>query len=1055
MGASAGDINNDGLVDFLAADMSFRTHYKEKLFMGDMSTKFHNASFFSNNQQMRNALFINTGTDHFQEAAYLAGLASTDWTWSAKLADLDNDGRLDAFFTNGSPVNLSTPPSSAPPSSAAATFDTTLLRKTYKTLPPVLEQNLAYQNQGNLRFTDQSQAWGLDHLGMSFAAVHADLDRDGDLDLIVANLDHPPLLYRNDSQQQNPQHGGVLIQLQGTQSNHFGIGAELTLKTDQGQQLRQVYPVAGFQSCQEPITHFGLGQATKILELKVRWPSGVQQTFKNLKSNQFYLVQEPTKKKTPPPEPPSTTPLYQPLTQTILAEHHEQPYNDFSRQPLLPNKLSQLGPPMAWADVDADGDVDLFLGEGTDWMGMLYLNQGGLNQDGLQFTPHPQPALARDAKYEDADALFFDANHDGHLDLYVASGSVEAEPGDEKFRDRLYFGDGHANFERAPDSWLPDLRVSTGTVAANDFDQDGDPDLFIGARSIPGQYPLAPSHALLRNEGDHFADVLTTVAPDLANAGMITDALWADVNGDNRDDLLVATDWGPVRLYLNQNEKLLEATIAAGLSQSTGWWQSLAVADVDADGDLDIIAGNFGLNTKYQPSPTKPVLAYYGDYANSGRRNFIEATYEGNTLFPLRGKSCSSAAMPHLTKKFKTYDAFAQATLEQIYTPACLQQAKRFEVSTLASSCFLNDGTGKFTRLPLPPEAQLAPIFAIAVTQANNDRIPDLLLAQNFFSPQKETGPMNGGLSLLALGKGDGTFQPLRPDHSGITIPEDAKSAAAIDLNNDGHQELCIATNNGPLKLFCPSQTTLPLARLPHPSEQTAWARKNLALAQQFVDSQQLKQSLPYLRRVLKVAPHHLDALLHLASVRRDQQRFSEAQTLLNRVRNQDAADKFQLLIGEGRLDHDLKQYDRAAATLKKALIAQPKNKEAHLHLGNTRLEQGRLEEARQHFQQAERYERLTEVGERTKIAQLLSTQADEYQQQGQEAKAIQHYKKSLRINAQHAPTLKALISLLTSETNNQLRDPWLAKHLTRRVEALTKRTPPEKNQRRDVTGGK
>ena len=494
MGSSAGDINNDGLVDFLVADMSFRTHFKDKLFMGDMSTKFRNAGFFPHQQQMRNALFVNTGTEHFQEAAYLSGLASTDWTWGAKLADLDNDGRLDAFFTNGSPVNLGSATPLEMTRGEAGTIDTGLLLKKFRDQPPVLEQNLVYQNQGDLRFVDQSKVWGLDFVGMSFGAVHADLDRDGDLDLVVANLDRPPLLYRNDSQEP-----GVLVQLRGKRSNHFGVGAELTLETDQGRQVRQLYPVAGFQSCQEATAHFGLGEASKIRRLTVRWPSGAQQKFENLEGGQSFLVEEPEAEEAMMQAAPLPTRLFLPLADVIVAEHHEEPFDDFARQPLLPNKLSQLGPPMAWGDVDGDGEDDLFLGEGTDWMGMVFLNQGD-----MQFVPLPQVSLARDAAAEDSAAAFFDVNGDGHLDLYVASGSIECEAGDERLRDRLYFGDGAGNLETAPESWLPDLRISTGAVAANDFDHDGDIDLVVCGRSIPGAYPLAPEHALLRNEGNHF-----------------------------------------------------------------------------------------------------------------------------------------------------------------------------------------------------------------------------------------------------------------------------------------------------------------------------------------------------------------------------------------------------------------------------------------------------------------------------------------------------------------------------------------------------------------------
>ncbi len=1031
MGSSAGDVDNDGLVDMLVADMSFRTHYKDKALMGDMTGKFRNVDYFPHDQLMRNALFVNSGTEHFQEAAYLAGLASTDWTWTAKLADLNNNGRLDAYLTNGSPVNLTRTGEPAPGVEDSVVFDTTHLREHYSKLPPVLEQNLVYENAGDLQFVDRSAAWGLDDVGMSFAAVHADLDRDGDLDLVVANLDRPPLLYRNDTE-----NVGVLVELQGGQSNRQGIGAELTIETREGKQVRQVYPVAGFLSCQEAVTHFGIGQDKHISRFTVHWPSGVEQEFENLRGGKLYRISEPEVPHVSPRVEAAAEPLFESVTDAIVVEHHEEPYDDFARQPLLPNKLSQLGPPMAWGDIDGDGDDDFFLGEGTDWMGVVYLNnctRGGK----LEFEALPQAALARDAAAEDSATLFVDANADGNLDLYVASGSVECEPGDECLRDRLYFGDGSGEFEKAPENWLPDLRISTGALAASDFDQDGDMDVFVGGRSIPGAYPLTPAHAFLRNEGDHFRDALTEVAPQLVQAGMITDAVWADVDGDQWDDLLVATDWGPLRLYLNKAGKLVEATESAGLSQWTGWWQSLACSDLDNDGDMDMVAGNFGLNTKYKASQSKPVLAFYGHYSDPGgdseQQNLIEASYENEHLFPMRGKSCSSAAMPHLAKRFPTYEKFARATLAEIYTPQCLQKAKRFEVNTLATACFLNDGTGHFERVLLPRAVQLAPVFAIAVTEVNGDDIPDLFLAQNFFTPQKETGPMDGGLGVIAIGRGDGTFESMQTAKSGVVVPEDAKAAAAVDLDGDGLRDLCVATNNGPLRLFR-QRGSLPSA--PSRSKSvapTAWSHRNLKFARQFLESGQFEDSLPYLRRALKVNLENSEALLMLAAVRREQARYSEAQRLLERVQESNGVEKSIVLAEKGRLLHKMKQRDLAVERLRESLALDPRGVVTHWYLGEILMEQGKLRPARQHLQKANRGDLMHKLEQQADVAEILYKQGKKTQSEGDDAQAVRFFEQSRRLDALPR-TLRELAKILESTAEAELRDPWLAEQLRRQL---------------------
>ncbi len=1033
MGSSAGDINNDGLIDFLVADMSFRTHFKDKATMGDMTGKFRNVSVFAHQQLMRNALFVNSGTKHFQEAAYLAGLASTDWTWTAKLADFDNDGRLDAFFTNGSPVNLASTIGAEKPTYEVG-LDIGSLRKRYGGQPPVLEQNLVFQNQGNLQFADRSEAWGLDQLGMSFAAVHTDLDRDGDLDLVVANLDRPPSLYRNDHHAP-----GVLIELRGTSSNRFGIGAEVLLKTSQGKQLRQNFPIAGFQSCQEAMVHVGIGAAEELTQLIVRWPSGVEQVFDELPSGSRYRVEETPSAQDVPRDKEQSQPLFAEIEHGLLAEHHEEPFDDFARQPLLPNKLSQLGPPMAWGDVDQDGDADLYVGEGADWMGMLYVNRGN-----FQFEPKPQIAFARDDACEDSAAIFFDANGDGHLDLYVGSGSVESDLGSENYRDRLYLGDGKGGFRSPADGWLPELTFSTGAVAASDFDHDGDLDVFVGSRSIPGEYPLAPEHALLLNEGNRFTNALEPLAKDIADAGMITAAVWADIDADGWEDLLVATDWGPVRLYLNRQGQLFEATATWELDRWSGWWQSLAAADVDGDGDVDLVAGSFGLNTKYKASREKPVLVYYGEYGDSGRKNLIEAGFEEEVLFPLRGKSCSSAAMPHLAKQFPTYELFAKATLPEIYTPQCLSEAERFEVNTLESACFLNDGNGRFELVPLPRQAQLAPIFDVAIADFNGDAVPDLFLGQNFFSPQRETGPMDGGVGVVAVGRGDGSFTVLRPNEAGVVVPGDTKAVAAIDIDGDGRKDLSVATNAGRLRLFRRQTTDNTAAPSKVVSEDKTWMDLNRSLAKQFLATQQYEQSLPYLRRALKANPRDPWTILMLAVASREQGRIRDALSLLERLSDQDVIDRTTLLVEQARNYFALEQYDRAAEVLSSAAESDPRDHRVQELLGEVRASQGLLQLARESFQRAGLLRRARELDERAAVARVTFEQGRTAERAGRTEEAIRLYEKSRQIDAQ-PETLSGLAKLLRTTADEQLQDAWYAEELQRWSDALAKDRPAGK----------
>lgn len=785
MGTDVADINNDGRMDFIATDMSGTTHARRMMIDGDSDRDRWFLNVAEPRQYRRNAVFLSTGTEHLVEVAHLTGLESTDWTWSPKFGDLDNDGWVDLFIANGMSRDF---------------VNGDLMNqmkdrgnRRWLNTPILREANLAFHNLGDLRFESVGREWGLDQVSASYGAALADVDRDGDLDLVVTNFDEPVSIYRNMGRSGHR----IVLRLKGTRSNSWGIGANVQVETRSGTQSRSLTTTSGFLSANEPLLHFGLGAEKKIDRLTVEWPSGHKQMLEDLDVDRFYTITEPAAAAPPRAKAPAAPSLFQRGTQFKDVRHIERDYDDFQREPLLPWKLSQLGPGIAVGDVNGDRLDDLYLGGGAGQSGMLYLHE----KNG-RFRLAPQACFEADKAAEDMSALFFDGDGDGDPDLYVVSGGVECGAGDPILRDRLYLNDGTGNFTKAPEGTLPDERDSGSVALAADFDRDGDLDLFVGGRSIPGQYPLAPNSRLLRNEQNRFTDVTDDLAPTLKKSGLVTSAVWSDVNDDGWLDLLVTHEWGPVKLYLNRQGRYEDGTKEAGLADKLGWWNGIAARDLDNDGDIDYVVTNLGLNTKYRCSPERPILALYGEFDETGRKHLVEAEYEGNTLYPTRGRSASIAMFPTLAGKFTNLQSFAKASLEEIYSSKLLAAAQRFEVNTLESGALLNDGKGHFTFHPLPRLAQVSPAFGVALADVDGDSNADIYLLQNFFSPQPDTGRMDGGLSLLLRGNGRGRFGPVWPHESGLSVPGDGKALAVTDLNNDGWPDFVAALNNGELMSF-------------------------------------------------------------------------------------------------------------------------------------------------------------------------------------------------------------------------------------------------------------
>ncbi len=784
MGATCGDINNDGLFDLFTTDMAGSNHYKSKMGMGDMEKSSWFLTTSDPPQYMRNALFINTGTPRFLEAAHFAGIAGSDWTWSSQFADLDNDGLVDLFVTNGTTHDST---NSDLVAQANLIQDPLAQANFWRNQGLKKDTNYAYRNLGGLKFQKISEEWGLDYLGVSFGAAFADLDLDGDLDLAITSLGDPIRIYRNDSQEGN----SMRIRLHGKGLNSHAIGAKVTMETEAGKLIaRYLSPVQGYASSNEPILHFGMGDARKAKKLTVRWPTGELQVHRDIPANvalDIYQDESLYWKKPPKPREP---PIF--LETQIFSgfRHVENEFNDYSIQPLLPHRLSRLGPGIALADVDTDGDTDIFMGAASKQQGTILIKE-----DGNRFLPSEQVPLKSFYLGEDMGAVFFDVENDGDPDLFVASGGADPNLRTVFRRDRLHINDGKGNFALAPAA-TENHRDSSGPVAPVDFDLDGDIDLFVGGRLVPGQYPLTPVSRLLVNEGGRLVDRALSLAKGLSNSGMVTGAIWSDIDNDGWPDLLTTHEWGPIRVWKNTEGKLAEVSLASGTVDLLGWWTGISGADIDNDGDIDFAVGNLGLNTKYHATPKHPWLAYYGKFNDMDTPRFIEASYEGDILFPVRGKSCSTAAIPGLSTKFHTFHEFAGATLNQVYANAQLSNAKSFSINTLASGLLFNDGTGKFTFRPLPWQAQISSVFGTLFADVDADGFQDLCLVQNFYSTQPETGNVDGGIGLVLKGKPSGEFEPLGARDSGFVLPGDAKALVAIDLNSDDRPDMIATRNN-------------------------------------------------------------------------------------------------------------------------------------------------------------------------------------------------------------------------------------------------------------------
>lgn len=795
MGSDVSDINNDGWVDIYTVDMLPEDNKRQKLLYGPENYE-HFAEMVLNGfyfQNMRNMLHLNNTDGTYSEIGQYAGVSNTDWSWAPLFADYDNDGWKDLFITNGYYRDYTNRDFLKykgdyyfQKSKAKEKADTFQLVSTMTSTPI---HNYIFKNNGDLTFTDKSEEWGFGTPNFSSGGSYADLDNDGDLDLVVNNQNEAASVYKNLSRERNADQHYLQIQLSGTGKNTRAIGSKVYIYSNGKLQYFEKMSTRGFQSGVTEKIHAGLGSAKVVDSIVVKWLNGKETIVKNIAVDQLLKINQesalPNKIETKSNRPAIFSPI-----ETILPYDHVEPgYNDFKRQPLLLTMLSTCGPVLASADVNNDGREDVFVGGAEDNPGKLYIQ----NSDG-GFEESPGFLFKEDKKCTDAYAVFFDADGDKDMDLYVVSGGYnEYKANDPLLQDRLYLNNGKGEFTKAVNA-LPAMLVSKSCVAAADFDQDGDIDLFVGGRVIPGQYPVAPESFLLENKGGKFENVISSRAKGLSGIGMITDAAWIDVNGDNWMDLVLVGEFMPIEVFINKGGKTFERATQDYFSNPLkGFWTKIITYDFDKDGDEDIIVGNFGLNTQLKASKDEPLVLTYKDFDKNGSIDPIMTCYIQGKPYPFASRDELLDQIYGMRSKFTNYASYSEAQLGNIFSKSDLKDAKVWEATTLESVYLENKGN-KFVQHTLPASAQFAPLFGMALLDYNKDGNMDIVLGGNQSSIRIRMGVIDANFGQLYEGDGKGNFTYVSQTVSGLSTTGDTKSMKVITSN--GQTFLLVGVNN-------------------------------------------------------------------------------------------------------------------------------------------------------------------------------------------------------------------------------------------------------------------
>lgn len=801
MGTDIADCNNDGLPDIISLDMlpADPLILKSSASEDPMDVFEFKRSYGYNYQYARNNLQLNAGVQRqskapnqvlFSEIACAADVYATDWSWSALFCDLDLDGYRDLFISNGiyrrsndlDYIKFIEADSIQARIKAEEIAERDL--EFVKRMPQIKIPNFAYQNQTGrgqgIRFTNQAEAWGMNQPSYSNGTAYADFDNDGDLDLVVNNLEDPAFVYKNltiDGEKPASTTANFLkIRFEGKAPNRFGIGARILYESTTGRVYAENYTTRGYQSAVAPEMVLGLGTQTTLPNLTVIWPDGVAQTLTNVAANQTLTLKQSDASARFDlanllPAPMLAKPLFQQINTALPYTHRENKFVEFNRERLIPHMHATEGPALAVADVNGDGLDDLFAG-GAKWQpGALFLQ----TPTGT-FKTFSAPDLVRDSTFEDVDAVFLDADGDGDQDLVVASGGNEYRTGDPNLQPRLYRNDRTA-FVRVPEAF-DTISVNAGCVAAADYDGDGDQDLFIGGLTQPWSYGLAPRSYILQNDGKgHFRDVTPAQAPNLAHYGLVKDALWADLNGDQRPELVVCGEWTPVSVWAFQNGVF---TQMYGPDTDAGWWFGLAAGDLDGDGDVDIAAGNYGLNSKLTASPEHPVRLYAADFDGNKAIDPLMTYWYGGAERLFATKDELNAQMPSIKKKFLKYRDYAAAKLNHIFDQKQLDGSVKRSAQTFASAWFENKGNGQWTRHDLPMTAQYSVLQSLYIQDLNADGHADVLAVGNFYDVNPELGRYDASYGHVLLGDGKGNFKTPRPYETGFVVKGQCRTMVSL-----------------------------------------------------------------------------------------------------------------------------------------------------------------------------------------------------------------------------------------------------------------------------------